>query len=296
MRNLDPAFDAHLKSGATTLCRCWKLTRSDGVTLGFTDHDVEISFGGTVFQPAAGFTGSEIPASLGLSVDTAEISGALVSPLLSEDDMNAGLYDGAAVDLYLVNWAAPEQRVQLESGTIGEITRQGKSFSAEIRSLSAALDQERGRLFQINCDADLGDMRCGVDLNAAGNRASGTIDEILGERTFRVSGLSAIAATRLQRGTLRMTSGLSHNLTFSVRADRISDAGRIIELWSAPPRSLAVGDMCLATVGCDKSFQTCTQVFANAQNFRGFPHIPGSDFAMSYVSKDGDSNDGAALL
>ena len=296
MRDLDPAFAAHLKCGATTLCRCWKLTRSDGVALGFTDHDVEVVFDGTTFQPAAGFTGSEIPASLGLNVDTAEISGALVSPLLSDDDMNAGLYDGAAVDLYLVNWAAPLQRVQLESGTIGEITRQGKSFTAEVRSLSAALDQERGRLFQLNCDADLGDIRCGVDLMAAGNRANGTVDEILGERTFRVSGLASIAATRLQRGTIRMTSGLSNTLTFSVRSDRITDAGRIIELWRKPPRSLGVGDAFVATVGCDKSFQTCTQVFANAKNFRGFPHIPGSDFAMSYVSKDGDDNNGSALL
>ena len=30
---------AKLDSGATTLCRCWLITRSDGVVQGFTDHD-----------------------------------------------------------------------------------------------------------------------------------------------------------------------------------------------------------------------------------------------------------------
>ena len=31
MRDLPPAFAAHLAGGATTLCRCWALRRRDGV-------------------------------------------------------------------------------------------------------------------------------------------------------------------------------------------------------------------------------------------------------------------------
>ena len=38
-----------LADGATTLARCWKLTRRDGVTQGFTDHDRDLSFGGVVY-------------------------------------------------------------------------------------------------------------------------------------------------------------------------------------------------------------------------------------------------------
>src|SRR5437762_820254 len=121
MRTLGSDFAAHLQSGATTLCRCWRLRRRDGTVLGFTDHDVALVFDSVTYEPAAGFTASEIPASLGLNVDTAEITGALLSPFLTEADLNAGLYDGATIECFLVNWADAAQRTLLESGSIGEI-------------------------------------------------------------------------------------------------------------------------------------------------------------------------------
>ena len=47
-------FEAHLRSGATTLCRAWALTRRDGVVYGFTDHDMDLSFYGIVFRADSG--------------------------------------------------------------------------------------------------------------------------------------------------------------------------------------------------------------------------------------------------
>jgi hypothetical protein len=32
--------------------------------------------------------------------------------------------------------------------------------------------------------------------------------------------------------------------------------------------------------------------FANAANFRGFPHIPGDDFVLSYATRSDATNDG----
>lgn len=296
MRNLNPELAAHLASGATTLCRCWKLTRRDNLAFGFTDHDVTLEFENTIYEPAAGFTASEIPSSLGLNVDTADIGGALISPQLNEQDLNAGLYDGASVETWLVNWADAMQRELLECGTIGEITRQGKNFTAEVRSLSAKLDQERGRLFQVTCDADLGDQRCGVNLSTPGNSAAGEIDALLGARTFLVSGLNTIAEKRLERGQFTFISGDCAGLSFPIRADRASEEGRVIELWRMPAKQVSAGDTFTAQVGCDKTFGTCRSVFNNAVNFRGFPHIPGADFALSYISRDGDTNDGGALI
>lgn len=46
-----------------------------------------------------------------------------------------------------------------------------------------------------------------------------------------------------------------------------------------------------ATVGCDRSFATCRDRFDNAVNFGGFPHMPGTDFAISYPNQ-GAGNDG----
>lgn len=47
MKTLDPALQDHLDGGATTLAWCWKVTRRDGMVLGFTEHDRALNFDGT---------------------------------------------------------------------------------------------------------------------------------------------------------------------------------------------------------------------------------------------------------
>ena len=41
---------------------------------------------------------------------------------------------------------------------------------------------------------------------------------------------------------------------------------------------------------CDQRFETCRDVFANTENFRGFPHMPGNDFMLAGPAAAG--NDG----
>ncbi len=44
-----------------------------------------------------------------------------------------------------------------------------------------------------------------------------------------------------------------------------------------------VGDKRIAlTEGCDKRFATCRTRFANSENFRGEPHLPGNDLLTRY--------------
>jgi uncharacterized phage protein (TIGR02218 family) len=104
MRTLPAGMQAHLDSGTTSLCHCWRLTLASGEKTGFTDHDQPLSFDGAVFEAAAGFTGSEIESSLGLSVDNLEATGALQSGVLDEARLRAGEFDHAAVEIWRVNW------------------------------------------------------------------------------------------------------------------------------------------------------------------------------------------------
>jgi hypothetical protein len=39
-------------------------------------------------------------------------------------------------------------------------------------------------------------------------------------------------------------------------------------------------------LGCDRQVRTCRERFGNVVNFRGFPHIPGSDFVLRYPRND----------
>ncbi len=68
MRSIDPGLAAELASGATTLCRCWRALRRDGRRFGFTDHDRDLAFDGTLFQASTGLEASEAESLLGLAV------------------------------------------------------------------------------------------------------------------------------------------------------------------------------------------------------------------------------------
>lgn len=44
-----------MSGGAETgIARAWSIRRGDGLTLGFTDHDRVLRFGGIVFRPDRG--------------------------------------------------------------------------------------------------------------------------------------------------------------------------------------------------------------------------------------------------
>ena len=105
MKALSPALQAHLDDGTTTLSWCWRITRADGVTLGFTDHDQVLTSDGTVFEPESGFAASEIRAGSDLAVDAQDATGVLTSNHITETDILDGRWDNAAVELWRVNWA-----------------------------------------------------------------------------------------------------------------------------------------------------------------------------------------------
>lgn len=295
MRTLPPALAAHLASGATTLCRCWRLTRRDGAVQGFTDHDEDLSFDGTILRAGTGFEGSELEARFGLAVTGTEIHGALAAESLSEADLAAGRYDDAKVELFLVNWADVEQRLLLRVGHLGEVRREGAAFAAEVRGLSARLNEERGRIFAATCDADLGDARCGIDLENSPFRGDGAVVAIEGGSLVRVSGLDAFADNWFTRGKLTFSSGANAGLAIEVKEHR-AEAGEVrLALWQQMPEPIADGDLFVVTAGCDKRFETCRSKFDNAINFRGFPHLPGNDFVVAYAVPGEPGHDGTPV-
>ncbi|MFG1288101.1 DUF2163 domain-containing protein [Xanthobacter versatilis] len=295
MRTLPSVLAAHLASGATTLCFAWRVTRRDGLVTGFTDHDRDLVVDGVTCKAASGISGSQSTLASGLSVTGAEVSGALSHDALSEDDLAAGLYDGAAIDHLLVNWQDPAQVLLLRRGTIGEVRAQDGVFTAEIRSLSDGLNQTRGRLLSSSCDADLGDARCGIDLTLPAHAASATVVAVEGVLSLRVTGLSAFAEGAFARGRARLSSGANAGFVTEVKAHLVDAEGVLLRLWQRPPFAVAEGDGITLTAGCDKQFATCRDRFSNALNFRGFPHMPGNDFVIAVAIAGEGGYDGSLL-
>jgi uncharacterized phage protein (TIGR02218 family) len=281
MKTLVPGLQAHLDSGATTLCWCWRLTRRDGVVIGFTDHDRDLSFDGTAFEAQAGFTATEIRDSVGLSVDNLEVESALSSDRLDESGLAGAKFDDAKIEIFRVNWQATDQCLLMRVGSIGEVRRHGSTFAAEVRGLAHYMGQPSGRLYQHSCDADVGSARCGVDLGAAAHKGSGTVLAAGSRRRFTASGLAGFAEGWFTRGLLTFTNGDNAGRAIEVKRHTLSNGTVSLELWQEAAEPIAAGTTFAVTVGCDKSNVTCAAKFANTVNFRGFPAMPGNDFLTS---------------
>ena len=294
MRTIPSVLQAKLDSGVTTLCRCWKLTRRDDVVQGFTDHDDDLVFGGVTYRAGTGFTSSEAASRFDLSVDGAEIAGALSDDALGENDLAAGRYDAANVETWLVDWSDVSLRVLTARSTLGEVRREGGAFSAELRGQADALSQETGRLFTARCGADLGDAQCRFDLVAAGLQGEGSVASVESTSTLVADGLDDFADGVFTGGKLTWSSGGNAGLAVEIKEHRLASGHARLVLWQAMPEAIVAGDTFSIAAGCDKRFATCRDRFGNVVNFRGFPHIPGNDFVIA-SAQAGANNDGGSM-
>lgn len=294
MKSIPGGLTAHLQSGTTTLAWCWKVTRSDGEVLGFTDHDLSITFDGLDFEPESGFTASELRGNSELGVDAQDATGVLSSDRITETDILDGRWDNADVEVWRVNWQSPSQRVLLRRGSIGQIRRGRMTFVAEMRSLAHLLDQNVGRTFQYSCDAALGDGRCRVDLDLAAYKGTGTVAGIVRGRAFTASGLGGFAEGLFSKGSIVWSTGANGGRRAEIMRHEILSGVVIITLMEEPVRGLGVGDSFVIRAGCDKTVEMCNSRFSNVANFRGFPHIPGQDAVIRYGTKH-KVNDGMPL-
>ncbi len=285
-----PELESHLRQAVTSHCFCWIIRRGDGAVLGFTDHDRALVVDGVGCEPMTGLSGSEASTALGLSAAGGEVEGALTSGRIDAADIEQGRYDGAAVEAWLANWAAPAQAMLLRRWTAGRISRSGGRFVMELKGAAAAFDAVRGRRVLRRCDAMLGDARCGVNASDPLYRGAGTVTEA-DAALLRVTGLEAYADGWFSEGRLTFTTG--DNAGRSSRV--LAHAGGRLRLDAPPVTPPEPGDGFEIVAGCDKSFSACKARFGNGVNFRGFPHLPGNDAAYAYVG-GGQDYDGSALV
>lgn len=262
-----------LKHDLTTLAFCWRLQRRDGVVLGFTSHDRDLILDGLTYRAAPGMVPSAIERRDSLDPDTVDLAGALTSDLISEADLLAGRWDGARLRVMAVNWESPgEAPLFLVRGELGGVESDGAAFSAELRGPAILLEAPVVEETSPECRAMLGDNRCRVDLAArrtlarivSVEGASITLDQAPGDCGF---------------GTLRWLDGANAGLTVDVSESR----GPLVILREPPFFLPEPGEKVELTEGCDKRFATCAGRFANAENFRGEPHLPGNDLLVRYA-------------
>ncbi len=160
------AMDAHLAGAVTTLATCWKITRTDGVILGYTDHDGSMTISGVQYKAATGFYRTAITTSAASSVDNLDVQGFLDDASIKEVELRNGAFDYAQIEIFAVNWADLTQGIiKLRFGYFGEVLIVSSGFfKVELRGLTQLFSQTIGEVYSPECRADLGDSRCTVQL------------------------------------------------------------------------------------------------------------------------------------
>ncbi|MCD6035220.1 MAG: hypothetical protein K0R63_961 [Rickettsiales bacterium] len=274
MKPISLELEAHIASECTTLATCWKLTRQDATVLGFTSHDRSIIIEEVTYQASGGFTPSAIDSRVGLAVDNLDVQGMLSSDAIRQEDIHAGLYDAAEIEIFQVNYADISQgTLPLRRGFLGKVEMKGGQFVAEIRGMQQPLSQGIGELYSPSCRAQLGDSRCKITLSPDYVK-TGTITSLSHNRIFFDSEREE-ANDFFSQGKITFNSG--NNAGLSMEVKRYTVEGGRIELVFPMPFAVEEGDSYSLQAGCDKTLPTCITRFNNALNFRGEPFVPGTD-------------------
>lgn len=269
-------MDAFMDGGLTTVAYGWRLERADGVTLGFTSHDSDVLHEGIMLRASPGMQPTTVIQSVGLDKDGLDVSGALTSDVIRADDLAAGRWDGAYVQIFLFDWTAPGlgKRV-LATGELGAVSYTDDAFEAELLGLQARLDKAVAPQTSPTCRARFCDTACGLNRERFRHLA---IVSGVDDNRISVTGLDAVTDGHFAYGELRWFSGASCGLVSQIADNQGPD----IILQHAPARAAKVGDRIEVIEGCDRTMSTCAARFGNAINFRGEPYLPGNDLLTRY--------------
>ncbi|MBA3588307.1 DUF2163 domain-containing protein [Methylibium sp.] len=284
MKTLTAGLAAHIAGNATSMATCLKLTRTDGLVFGFTNHNSDLPIGGVTYKTAPGAVMTAIDSKAGLQVDNAEMTSFFASAGITEEDIRSGDWDHAAFRLFRVNWADLTMgEEKLLKGRLGEITTHSH-MRVELRGMAAALNANIGRLATPACPYSLGDADCAVVLTDY--TAAGEVTAFTDPREFATD--LATSSVRLspsatgvpshdyfRGGVLTWLTGANSGRRMEVKSYA---ADGTIELHLPMYSTIAAADTFSIHAGCGKTREAdCRDRFDNVIRFGGFDLLPGQD-------------------
>jgi uncharacterized phage protein (TIGR02218 family) len=296
VHNIPHSLKNHIASGITTNSTLWKITRTDGEILSFTDYTEDITYNNITYKSSNSVGISSIATKGDYSVDNLDLIGFLKESGVTNEDIMAELYDNAYVEIFMIDYTdLSKGHLTLKTGYLGNITKGKDTFTAETRGLTQKLSQSFVSVYSPTCRARLGDGKCKIDLGG-----SVTIDDV-SYNLISTGIVQSITDNRIiydntrtepnsffSFGYITFTSGKNKNQKMEIKTYQ----DKTILLFLPMNKKINVGDTYTITVGCDKYFNTCINKFSNAVNFRGEPHIPGRDKIYETGSNRSDSHHG----
>lgn len=265
MRNLSPAFERHLSEEVTSLACCYLITLQDRTKKAFTDYIEDLIIDGIQYKANSGFSKSAIVSNNNFNPDNLEIEAILDDENITENDLIAGIYDMAEIQIFLVNYLDLNMgKIILKSGSLGRVTLNKGKFFVEIISLSHKLMSNISAVFSNDCRANLGDEFCKFQPIAI----DGIVSKVLNNNSWIDHNLTQPNGY-FNYGKVKFKQGGNANFFFEVKEFLEQKITTCLNL----PHNLTIGQEYQIIVGCDKKFSSCVNKFNNAINFRGEPYL-----------------------
>lgn len=283
MKTIPAGLLAVYQSGASTICACLRVERTDGVIERFTSHDVDVPittlgapYDGT-YKASTGLEVSSLVVQSGLAVDNMELTVFPDETDYPQVDIIAGRWDSAAFRLFECSYLDTSLGVNLlKRGTTGQADTLRSTNRFEFRGLKQALQQQLGAVTSKTCRYRLGSTAmpqglCLVDL------APFTHDHaVTGVTSRHVITCSGAAEASDYYGDGIAISLDGPNAGFERRIK--SFAAGVFTLAIEFPYEVSIADTFTFIAGCRKRLiEDCKTKFNNVLNFGGEPHVPGAD-------------------
>lgn len=269
---------------------CWRadlitITLLNSTVYRWTTAEHDIVTGGFTYSAGGGGNApivkrSAMRQSTGLVVDTLDMS--LLGPYSIGGQAigklgSSGHFDGARVRIDHLLMQRPGDTTlgaipKWFEGRVAAVDPRGQSLNLRLKSELEALNVELPRfIVGLQCGHMAYDTNCGL------SRGAWTLTGAVGNATTTylvtsTPALTAKAAGYFDHGVVRFTSGALNGVGVAVPASGWQNP---VLFFALPlPTAPTAGDTFTVYPGCDRSYVSCSDKFANLGAYRGFPHIP----------------------
>ena len=261
---------------STRFCHCWSITRRDGQTFFYTNHDFSLQIGADIYSPK----GSYNPNSPSRSAEAGDIENIELASYLTEDiiesDIITDKFKDAEVNIFYYDW---ENGVNIgsiftgyiKSYSVDYLSSGANSYSFNVKSSLENLNVEIKFETSSTCRAEFLSLYCGRSIDTT-VRQTRTITN-LGVNVNRLTIFLSANSPDYDGGLLTFDSGQLLGVTVPIV--KVANNNEAQLLWKTPILP-EIGDTVVLTKKCGKFPNDCFG-YGNIENFRAEPSVPSVD-------------------
>lgn len=254
------------------------ITRADGTVIRAAESDEPITVGADTFSVVPGMQVSAVSHTINGEMPSCQIVAVHETDgTFATADIDVGLFDAAAVQIYIVDRLDLSRKGLLFTGAIANISFSIENlvtFDVKGPAVSARIlmTQKRSPM----CRTDLFSVLCGLDKTSYDVATS--VNAVVDQFSFTVTGALAQADGYFNQGVCLTSNGVAIEIGNWVQSTQT------ITAYSPCDRILAPGLGLTLYPGCDKTLGAngCAK-FSNQINFQGEPHFLGTAAAAQQV-------------